>query len=365
MRPIKLFSLLFFVSLFGSCIQDEPLNAEADILTCEVDANILKKDPIIQNKRIQIMVKSNTDLTNQAPSFTLTPGATISPESGTERNFNSPQIYTVTSEDGDSEKDYEVSYIISAIGSQFSFEHVRVEDGKYDVFYEVDQDGQNIMDWASGNIGFSLTGAGSSPEDYPTLRLLDGKEGQGVKLTTRATGSFGAMIGKPLAAGNLFMGEFDLANSITDPLKSLKLGIPIYYVPSALSGFFKYEAGPVYTNIDNEEVDKEDSWDAYAVFFETDDTLHYLDGTNRFTHPNIISIARISEENRIETSEWTSFNIPFKTIPGKEVDPQKLENGKYSLTLVFTSSIDGDLFSGAVGSTLLIDEVELIHADDE
>lgn len=47
------------------------------------------------------------------------------------------------------------------------------------------------------------------------------------------------------------------------------------------------------------------------------------------------------------------------------MDSEKLEDGKYSLRLVFTSSIDGDLFSGAVGSTLLIDEVELIHAGDD
>ncbi|MDT0295892.1 PCMD domain-containing protein [Mesonia ostreae] len=59
------------------------------------------------------------------------------------------------------------------------------------------------------------------------------------------------------------------------------------------------------------------------------------------------------------------FFIAFEFMEGKQIDSQKLEDGKYSLRLVFTSSIDGDLFSGAVGSTLLIDEVELIHADDD
>ncbi|WP_301963905.1 PCMD domain-containing protein, partial [uncultured Muribaculum sp.] len=32
---------------------------------------------------------------------------------------------------------------------------------------------------------------------------------------------------------------------------------------------------------------------------------------------------------------------------------------RYSITIVFASSIDGDLFEGAPESTLLIDEVEL------
>ena len=32
-----------------SCIRDEALNAEADILTCTVSGDILKRDPIIEN----------------------------------------------------------------------------------------------------------------------------------------------------------------------------------------------------------------------------------------------------------------------------------------------------------------------------
>ena len=32
----------------------------------------------------------------------------------------------------------------------------------------------------------------------------------------------------------------------------------------------------------------------------------------------------------------------------------------YSITIVFSSSIDGDYFSGAEGSTLIVDNVELV-----
>lgn len=365
MKQLKTILVFFIIGMLSSCIQDEALNAEADITACIVDPDILKKDPIVLNNRVQLFVKSDTDITEQAPAFELTPGANISPESGTLRDFRSPQTYTVISEDGVSVKEYEVSYIISAPGFQYDFENVRLENNKYDVFYEVNSEGQNIMDWASGNVGFSIVGGGASSDEYPTARLENAYEGQGVKMTTRSTGSFGASIGKPIAAGNLFMGEFDLANSITNPLKSLRLGIPIEVQPTALKGFYKYNAGDVYTDIDNEVQNIQDEWDAYAIFFETDEELKFLDGTNRFTHPNIVSIAKIPESERVEANDWTQFFIPFETIPGKEVDQQKLENGKYSVSIVFTSSIGGDLFSGAVGSTLLIDEVELILVDDE
>ncbi|SFJ52889.1 PCMD domain-containing protein [Myroides guanonis] len=361
MKYILLFFTVLFCLPFMSCIKDELPNAEADILSCSVDSMILKKDPIIQNERVQIFVKSFVDLTSQAPVFTLSPGATIYPQSGTPLNFTKPQLYIVTSEDGQSQKTYEVSYISSAVGSKYSFEHVRTENSKYDIFYEIDDDNQNIMDWASGNAGFSLTGIASKPDDYPTARLLNGKEGQGVRLVTRLTGALGATMGKPLAAGNIFMGEFDLGTSITAPLKSLRLGMPVDFVPYAFRGFFKYKAGELFKEGNVEKPDRKDSWDCYAIFFETDSTLKHLDGTNRFTHDNILAIARILPEDRIESGEWSSFHIPFVFKDNAIIDEKKLKDGKYSLTLVFTSSIDGDTFAGAEGSTLLIDEIEIIH----
>lgn len=56
-----------------SCIRDEAPNAEADILTCVVPADILKRDPVIENNKVTLMVKADIDLAHQSPEFTLTP----------------------------------------------------------------------------------------------------------------------------------------------------------------------------------------------------------------------------------------------------------------------------------------------------
>ena len=48
---------------------------------------------------------------------------------------------------------------------------------------------------------------------------------------------------------------------------------------------------------------------------------------------------------------------------GKTVDPDKLAAGRYCLAIVFASSIRGDYFEGAPGSTLCIDEVELSYEE--
>ena len=130
-------------------------------------------------------------------------------------------------------------------------------------------------------------------------------------------------------------------------------------------GYYKYKAGEVYKDENGNIVkDKKDTWDIYAIFYETDEKTKTLDATNRFDHPNLISIARIDEKDRKETDEWTEFYLPFVTKTGKTVDKDKLKAGKYNVAIVFSSSIEGDYFRGAVGSTLHIDEVELIHAAD-
>ena len=77
MKITYLITWLLLSITFMSCIRDEAPNAEADILTCIVPADILKRDPVIENNKVTLMVKADIDLTHQAPEFTLTPGATI------------------------------------------------------------------------------------------------------------------------------------------------------------------------------------------------------------------------------------------------------------------------------------------------
>lgn len=363
-----LVTCLLFSILFVSCVQDEALNAEADIVACVVSDDILKRDPIIENTKVTLMVRSTADLTLQAPLFDLTPGATIEPASGSVRDFTTPQYYTVTSQDGNWHKKYQVAYVVASIGTEFQFENVKqktTDTYLYDVFYEIASDGSDIMDWASGNAGFALTGTGKlQSESFPTYSIADGKIGKGVMLETKKTGKLGESVKMPLAAGNLFMGVFDFTKALTNPLEATQLGLPYDYAPTFLKGYYKYKAGDTFEEEGKPVGGKKDTWDVYAIFYETDANTKTLDATNRFTHPNLISIARIADKDRKETDEWTEFYIPFVNQPGKSIDKDKLNAGRYNLSIVFSSSIDGDYFKGAPGSVLCIDEVEIIYAAD-
>lgn len=91
-----------------SCIQDEELNTECDILSVTLPADILLRDPEVDNDVVVIKVKDYINVTALAPEFTLTEGATISPASGTVRDFTEPQKYETTSQDGLWHKTYTV-----------------------------------------------------------------------------------------------------------------------------------------------------------------------------------------------------------------------------------------------------------------
>ena len=106
MKIRLLLTLLGAAALTVSCIKDEPLNAEADIIECTVPGDIVKTDPKIADNTVMILiVPGSTDVTRMAPEFKLTPGAVIEPASGTVRDFTTPKLYKVTSQDGRCQRD--------------------------------------------------------------------------------------------------------------------------------------------------------------------------------------------------------------------------------------------------------------------
>jgi hypothetical protein len=247
--------------------------------------------------------------------------------------------------------------IDTELATNYNFEDT-LGGKKYYIFVERERD-KVVMEWASGNAGYAMTGVAKTADDYPTFQITDGKAGKCLSLVTRSTGFFGQLAGMPIAAGNLFIGSFDVSNAMSNPLKATKFGLPFRHVPTYLAGYYKYKAGDQFTEGGKPVNGKRDICDIYAIMYETSESVPTLDGTNAFTSPNLISTARIN--NAKETNEWTYFKLPFITLPGKFIDKEKLRDGKYNIAIVFTSSLEGDHFNGAIGSTLLIDEAELIY----
>ena len=369
---------LLYAFLIGSatvsCIREEAPNAEADITGCTLPGNVLVQDSIDVNVSydkslnaypIYAQVRKGTDCSQLAPTFTLTPGATIEPASGSVQDFTSPVRYTVTSEDGQWHRTYSISFEeekVKEIPTTFHFEDTRIENGYY-VFYETN--GNQELTWASGNGGFRLAITNADKSEYPTTLGETGYEGKCAKLVTRTTGSLGAMVGMPIAAGNLFIGKFNLSDALSNSLKATKLGTTFYHKPLKLKGYYKYTPGDKFYT-DGAYTNQVDQFDIYAIFYENKDEegrAVMLDGTlplANYEHPNLVALARFSG-TQIHNS-WQAFEMTFDYDRyRKTVDTDRLNAGDYNISIVISSSKDGAIFEGAPESTLWIDELSIIY----
>ena len=81
-----------------------------------------------------------------------------------------------------------------------------------------------------------------------------------------------------------------------------------------------------------------------------------LHGDDVLSSPYIVAVARVPELS--VTDEWTQFDVKFDYKA--EIDSKTLAERGYNLSVVFTSSIEGATFEGAIGSTLYVDEVKVI-----
>lgn len=354
-----------------SCIQNEALNVEAaidgcsgsDIQQCLIDPNEFT---------VQLYASRAADPSKININFNLPAGASIVPvQRFTEDGINTynfkdenPRLFKVTSEDGAFSATYTIRLWQTEMPFTYDFETLS-SDNPYHKFTEDNPSSGTIirrLELASGNPGFELTKMAKAPDGYPTVQVNGGVDGgKCVKLETKDTGSFGSMVKMYIAAGNLFIGSFEVGQALSgNAMKATHFGFPFFYYPLRLEGWYKYKAGPTFSSKGKPVEGRKDECDIYGVLYETDDNVQFLDGSTSLNSPNIVALARNIKELP-ETDIWKQFNFKFEPQNGKSIDPDKLGKGIYKLAIVFSSSVDGAKFEGAVGSTLYIDKVTIAH----
>ena len=365
-----------------SCFGDEPDYCEADIETATLHVDnpsdfffqmtdsmqtVFSTDSVIT-----FAVRGDADVTALAPVFTLSPGATVEPASGSRHDFSGgPVIYTVTSQDGKWHRRYHVSVVPTLITVAdtlfYNFEHYELETATqhFYIWHNTLPDGSLGNDWATANDGFRISMGSAAAMDYPTTPLANGYDGAAVCLTTRDTGPFGRMANKRLAAGSLFLGSFDIRIAMSDHLHATRFGIPFTSKPESFTGYYTYEPGPMVQDFyGNPIANRIDTADVYAVFYRNHDSAGnevVLYGDNILSSDLIVAVAEL--EYVTPTSQWTPWDVKFEYR--EEVDERLLANRGYSLAIVFSSSSAGGDFIGAIGSRLCIDKVRLICTHEE
>lgn len=393
-KPFSLIAVVAFATTLTSCFKDEALNNECDIEKAWIqvdnpDAVFFQPSnaelPDIESTKTDLIfpdLRPNSDVTALPVYFKVTDGATIVPENGSVQNFaDGPVTYVVTSEDGQYNRTYRVFIKATDAGTtpdpgnpdkpeeQLGYVHYDFEnyflDPASSKFY-VWSDYENGSNWATGNPGFKIAKGSAKPDQYPSTPLAEGYDGAGVKLVTSDTGPFGVVVNMRIAAGNLFTGVFDSKSATKAPLKATHFGEGSYnqinYRPVTLAGYYQYTPGEVFTDKAGKVVeDRIDQGDIYAVVFRNVDSegkSFYLTGDNVLTSPQIVALARVPNVVKTEGG-WQNFSVDFNY--SGELDPTILANYGYSMAVVFTSSIEGAAFQGAVGSTLLIDKVSIAY----
>lgn len=398
-------------TLFTSCIKDELPNPECDIIAAS--ANIQNAEEIFYqlgdtlapinadfaSSTIQFQrVKPWADLSALAPRFVISEGATLYPASGTVRDFSDDQkqVYYCIAEDekalfeemqninepleiqleraantGRHIRQYYVQFQKSKEASSnvicYDFEHYYLEKSKQKYYEWSDpyEDGteRDIPNWASANGGFYIARAMSLPEEYPTTPLEGlGMDGSAcVKLTTCSTGPFGTLTKKPLAAGNFFLGTFDVSQALSNTLRTTRFGenITLDGKPERLTGYYKYKPGSQMTDYMSEPIDGTDIPAIYCVVYknhDADGNAVVIYGDDVDSSPQIVARAEIKEW-QYNTEEWVPFSLEFTWY--EDFSEEILNQKGYSYTIVSCSSQGGATYTGAIGSTLLIDKYRL------
>lgn len=354
-------------------------SSEAKITSFTFDSEVVTEQPVIdeENGTITFRVSDTSvdeDLAALVPTIEISPKAILTPASGVAQDFsNGKKVeYTVTAEDGTSKK---YTVFISGSSEYYSFEAWQpLNEGAFE---------EPVGGWSTSNTGVYFIKQ-MYPDvyngDYAALKSEDAKDGAtAVKLVTLDTkGQAGVDLGffkipaiPKVTSGSLFLGTFE--TDITNTLNSTKFGNPYYSKPVSVQFSYKYTPGETYYTCPDpvkaetvvEDNTKTDECSATAVIYEVPywDTVDPSDsnnkeydkrltGANLYTNTDqVIAISTFSSGLQ-ESYKDVTLNLEYI----KDYDPTK----KYRFAIVFSSSKDGDKFTGAPGSAMIVDNVRVI-----
>lgn len=345
----------------------EPKQTGATINKMTLVSDAIKVQPEISavassKGDVAFYVKPGTtddQLKSLVPTFELAEGAKLMYNdveyvAGTPVDFSKSQTFKVKAESGKTTNTYTVS---KRDWVDYEFKHNMDE-------WEKKKYQEPVNGWGSSNEGISfLKMFGLYPADAPYVVVPsdDAKSGKAARVETVYTkGVDMVFISVPVVtSGTVFNGAFIINTSNT--LNSTKFGYPCTKKPVAFKGSYKYAPGKDYyfcpdpKKAHSAAIDKTktDVPALNAVLYEVGSyAFDVLTGEDLLTSDKIVAIAPVDGKAQ---ASYTDFNVSFKFSENKVFDAAK----KYKLAIVCSSSKDGDKFSGAPGSVLFVDNLEV------
>lgn len=216
------------------------------------------------------------------------------------------------------------------------------------------------IEWASANNGIATLVSMGRLDKFGVTESSDSHTGKSAAkletLDTNGATMLGMVIPK-ITAGSLYTGSFKLNPSET--LNSTQFGMPFDQNPISISLYYKYTPGEVYYrcpdpkkgNIAEVEKGTVDKCSVNAVLYDVTEDESYITGLNTYDDERIVALAQFESSEIVK--EYKNISLPFEFK--EKYDPSKT----YRLAIILSSSADGNTFSGAPGSTLYIDDIEI------
>lgn len=348
---MKKWILAFLIISMFACNEDDTVLIGVQLLEFEVEATggFVPDKTYIDTANAQVNVFTAAHLGDIDFPLTLTPvievsqGASISPASGASVTFNNPEDfvkYTITAEDGVNTKDY-----------IFTIRDNQIPNAGFESWFnEIGMNAQPFLQpgkhmestvWATANMGTSIYSI------YGTTPIVEGDNTM-VKVETVTT------IALPIVASALYLGKFDLDGAIkdpTNPVAAAKLGIPFYKRPSAVKFKYSYKAGDQMV-----QAVLKDPGNLFGGF-----DIYELEGTDKFM---IEAILEKRDGDQVATVGQVKFIGDTNTetmVELKLVLEYLSEEEPTHFSISFSPSLDGGTYKGAVGSALIIDDLEILY----
>lgn len=365
---VKGFTEPFSVDFIGEKSDKPVVSKQAQIVSIDLDSELIASKPTIENDNTEISVRlkkgvAQAELKDIPYTIEVSKGATVTPASGTKVDLSSGSLdIVVTAEDKKTVKTYTLK-VVETQTSEFFF--------KFETWKSIPAKGglvpnkefialDEITTWASSNDGLATAKSGVEVPPYP-IRPTDDKKATQIEtlLTQGALAPFNVAL-PAITAGSLFTGTFNAFSGAGNPLNATAFtGFDFTEKPKEVIVKYKYLPGAVFYRSSFEgrakatpEAGTTDQCAINVILYDiTEDSTTKITGNKPYDDPRIIAKAMFTGDRQESYKELT---IPF--IFSQEFDKDK----KYRLSIITTSSAEGDTFSGAPGSKLFLDELEII-----
>ncbi len=348
---------------------------EAKITSFSIDSKMITEAPEINEAAGTITFKVNKDAENLmfAPVIVVSEGATVTPASGVEQDFSGDVTYTVVSEDYGTVKTYVAKIAGKQVVMKYDFEEWKTiensEDPKNN--YELPA----AAGWSGADAALSLIRLFDIEVDNSLMATEEAYSGaKAAKIVTLDSKGMASLLPgvfpaiPKVTSGSLFLGSFEV--DATNTLRSTRFGIEYSNKPLVVKGYYKYTPGaeyyvcadPVKSEVAVLDETKSDECALSAVLYEVssydtpsdpqDLSDERLNGTNIYTSERVVASAVLESG---KTEGYIPFELKLNYV--KDFDSSKL----YRFAIICSSSKEGIGFSGAPGSTLLIDDIEVIN----